>query len=103
QAFFGGESKFLPALREATGPAIARAGGGRDADRARDAPASIEGQDSAGALAGLHRPEGLVDVAEPAALGDHAVEIEAALAVEFKIGRDVVAEAIGAHARGLHP
>src|ERR1700736_6687750 len=101
QAVFGGESKFLPALREATGPAIARAGGRRGADRMRDAPASIEGQDGAGDLAGLHRAEGFVDVAEPAALGDHVVEVEPALAVEFEIGRDVVAEAVGAHPRGL--
>src|SRR5688572_25270705 len=62
----------------------------------------IEGQHGAGDLAGLHRAEGFVDVAEAAALGDHAVEVEAALAVEFEIGRDVGAELVGAHARGLH-
>src|SRR6266511_4375695 len=35
---------------------------------------SIERQDGARHLAGLHRAEGLVDVAEPAAPADHRVE-----------------------------
>src|SRR5215469_10616038 len=53
-------------------------------------------------LAGFHCAEGFVDIAEAAALGDHRVEVEPALAVEIEIGRDVVAEAVRAHARGLH-
>src|SRR6516165_6015091 len=62
----------------------------------------IEGQHGAGDLAGLHRAEGFVDVAEPAAFGDHRVEVEPALAEEFEVGRDVVTEAVRAHPRGLH-
>src|SRR5579863_9066770 len=53
-------------------------------------------------LARFHRAEGFVDVAEVAALGHHAVEVEAALAVEIEVERDVDAEPVGAHARGLH-
>src|SRR6516165_12106539 len=62
----------------------------------------IEGQHGAGDLAGLHRAEGFVDVAEPAAFGDHRVEVEPALAEEIEIDRDVGAEAVRAHPRGLH-
>src|ERR1700730_2088883 len=63
QAVFGGESKFLPALRRVPRRAIARAGGRRYADRAHDAPPSSEGEDGAGDFAGLHRAEGFVYVA----------------------------------------
>jgi hypothetical protein len=54
----------------------------------------IERKHGAGDLAGFHRAKGFVDVAEPAALGDHAIEVEPALAVEFEIGRDVGAELV---------
>ena len=39
---------------------------------------SVEGQDGAGDFAGFHLAEGFVDVAQPAALGHHVVEVEAA-------------------------
>src|SRR5271166_2986371 len=74
----------------------------RDLLEPEAAPRLIEGQHRAGDFAGFHRAEGFVDVAETAALGHHVVEVEAALAVEFEIGRDVGAEAVGAHPRGLH-
>src|SRR5271169_6111027 len=63
---------------------------------------SVEGQHGAGDFTGLHRAEGFVDVAEPAAPGHHRIEVEPALAVEIEIKRDVGAEPVRAHARGLH-
>src|SRR6266478_4288079 len=63
---------------------------------------SVEGQHGPCDFAGLHRAEGFVDVAETAALGHHVVEVEAALAVEIEVERDVEAKAVGPHARGLH-
>src|SRR6516164_3999742 len=62
----------------------------------------IERQYGSCDLPSFHCTEGFVDIAEAAALGDHRVEVEPALAVEIEIGRDVVAEAVRAHARGLH-
>src|SRR5271166_6785009 len=64
--------------------------------------ALVESQDGACDFAGFHRAEGFVDVAKMAALGHHVVEVEAALAVKIEIERDVVAEAVRAHPRGLH-
>ena len=55
---------------------------------------SVEGQHGAGDFAGFHRPERLVDVAEPAAFRNHRVEVEPALAEEVEIERDVGAEAV---------
>src|SRR5262252_2162376 len=63
---------------------------------------SVEGQDGTRDLARLHRAEGLVEVVEAAATGDHLVEQEAALAIEVQIARNVDAEAVAAHAGGLH-
>src|SRR5216684_1410441 len=63
---------------------------------------SIEGQHRPRYFAGFHCAEGFVDVAETAAFGHHVVEVEAALAVEIEVERDVDPEAVGAHARGLH-
>src|ERR1051326_3810440 len=62
----------------------------------------VEGQHGAGDFARLHRAEGVVDVAELAALCHHRIEVQAALAVEIEIERDVGAETVRAHARGLH-
>ncbi len=57
-----------------------------------DRPLSIESQHGAGDFAGFHGAEGFVDVAETAALGDHRVEVEPALAEEIEIERDVGSE-----------
>src|SRR5260221_7011781 len=65
--------------------------------------ALIKCEDGAGDFAGFHCAEGFVDVAETAALCHHVVELQAALAVEFEVGRDVGAETVRAHPRGLHP
>ncbi len=46
---------------------------------------SIERQHRARDLAGFHRAEGFVDVAEMAALGDHRIEVEPALAIEIEV------------------
>jgi len=56
---------------------------------------SIERQHRPGNFAGLHRPKSFVDVAEVAAPGHHGVEVEAALAVENQVERDVGAKAVG--------
>src|SRR5437899_9574247 len=61
---------------------------------------SLERQDGARDLAGLHRAEGLVDVLQLSAPRHHLVEQQTALAVEVEVARDVDAEAVGAHARG---
>src|SRR6266542_2420234 len=63
---------------------------------------SVEGQDGARDLARLHRAEGLIDVVEAAAAGDHLVEEKAALAIEVEVPQNVDAEAVAAHAGGLH-
>src|SRR5688572_28628656 len=63
---------------------------------------SIEHEDGAGHLAGLHRPERLVDVLEPAAARDHLVELEPPLAVELDVARHVDLEPVAAHAAALH-
>ncbi len=48
-------------------------------------PASIERQHGPRDFAGFHRAEGFVDVAETAALGDHRIEVEPALAIEIEV------------------
>src|SRR5215831_17226509 len=62
---------------------------------------SIEGQHHARYLAGLHGAEGLVDVLQAAAAGDHLVEHEAPLAVELEVAGDVGTEGVRAHAARL--
>src|SRR5271170_3491295 len=57
----------------------------------------FEHQHGACDLARLHRAERLVDVLQLAAPADHAVEVEAALAVVVKITRHVDTETVGAH------
>src|SRR5262249_6630616 len=64
-------------------------------------PRSVEAQHRPRALAGLHRPERLVDVLEAAAPRPHLVEQHPALPVELQIARDVDAEAIRSHPRRL--
>src|SRR5438874_3934169 len=63
---------------------------------------SVEHQDRAGDLASLHRAEGVVDVLELAAAGDHLVELQSALAVELDVAGHVHLEAVGAHAAALN-
>src|SRR4029453_1921372 len=63
---------------------------------------SVEHQHAARDLASLHRAEGLVDVVEAATASDHLVEEQAALAIEVEVAGDVDAEAVAAHAGGLH-
>src|SRR5580765_1374122 len=63
---------------------------------------SVEHQDRARDLARLHRAEGVVDVVEAPAAGDHLVEQQPALAIEVEIPRNVGAEAVASHAGGLH-
>src|SRR3981189_2361935 len=63
---------------------------------------SVEQQHGAGDLTGFHGPESLVDVAQTAALADHLVEFEAALAVELQVVRNVGAELVRSHAGGLN-
>src|SRR5262245_24992463 len=63
---------------------------------------SVEGQHRTCDLARLHRAECLVDVLEPPAPGHHLVEQQPALAIEIEIERDVNAEPVAPHPRGLH-
>src|SRR6267142_2404151 len=63
---------------------------------------SIEHEHGPRDLAGLHRAERFVDVVEPSAARDHLVEQEPALAIELQVARNVGAESVAAHARGLH-
>src|SRR4030095_2849927 len=62
----------------------------------------IEHEDGARDLARLHGTERLVDVVEPPAARDHLVEHEPALAIELQVARNVGAEPVAAHPRGLH-
>src|SRR5262249_30897809 len=64
--------------------------------------ALVERENGPRDLAGLHRAKCLVDVVQPSAPRDHLVEQQAALTVELEIARNVRAEAVGAHPRGLH-
>ena len=51
---------------------------------------SVEGQDGARNLTRLHRAEGLIEVVQTAAAGDHLVEQQAALAIEVEgVGRSI--------------
>src|SRR3972149_3098492 len=61
----------------------------------------VERQDRARPLPRLHRPKGLVQVLQAAATRDHLVQQQPALAVKLQIARDIDAEAVGAHPRGL--
>src|SRR5689334_2208511 len=61
-----------------------------------------ERQNGAGDFAGFHCAERFVDVRKAAPTGDHRVEIEPALSEKIKVERDVIAEAVRTHARGLH-
>jgi hypothetical protein len=61
----------------------------------------IEHQDGARDLAGLHGPEGVVDVGQLAAPGDHLVELEPALPVELDVARHVDLEPVASHAAAL--
>src|SRR6185437_12348578 len=62
---------------------------------------SVEHQNRAGDLAGLHRAEGLVYVGQLSAPRDHIVQVEAALLVEIDIPQHVDAEAVGSHVGAL--
>src|SRR3990170_860170 len=62
---------------------------------------SIEHQDRARHLTGLHGAERLVHVLQPAALGDHLIEVQAALEVELDVAGHVDAEAVGTHRAAL--
>src|ERR1700722_963077 len=64
-------------------------------------PSSIERQHGPCYLTGFHRAEGFVDVAEAPLFGDHRVEVEPTLFVEFEVMRDVDPEPVRSHARGL--
>src|SRR6185503_6984673 len=65
------------------------------------ASALLEHEHGAGHLAGLHGAEGLVDVLQLAAPGDHLVELQPALAVELDVARHVDLEAVAPHAAAL--
>src|SRR5688572_18415043 len=61
---------------------------------------SLEGDDLADDLAALHRVEGVVDLVELDAAGDHAVEVEGAVLPEaeelVEVGADVGRPVVGA-------
>src|SRR5687768_3106315 len=63
---------------------------------------SVEREHGARDLACLHRAEGVVDVLESPAPRDHLVEQQPSLAIELEVERDVEAEAVATHPRGLH-
>src|SRR6186713_2592950 len=62
---------------------------------------SVEHQHRAGDLTRLHGPEGLVDLLELAAAGDHLVELQTPLPVQLDVAGHVDLEAIRAHAAAL--
>src|SRR6266576_3817039 len=98
------------------GPRTLRAGSGprgpcrtarpRRADRwnarpVESLPASLEHQDGARHLAGLHRAKRLVHVLELSAPRDHLVQAQEAALVEVDVLRHVDLEAVRAHAAAL--